>query len=227
MNNTTKIIRENKELRFQLGDFFPENNVVGRWTIVLSIIMNDLILSCKLLTDSEQSDALATAKRFYYFRLGCSHLREAIKWLFDTSVNSDIKEFIESFNEETSIHFQKIKCLSVPFEGSFAKKILKPVRDNFFHYPKLDNRTLHDALKGLRAHQMAVSFETGSLSDTRFLYADDLNVAMFWNNFDGEHELESACKKLTEAICNFIDFGNNVLDAYSERCGYTIHQDDS
>jgi hypothetical protein len=125
--------------RFRIGDVFPAGSALAKWIAGLTLIAND-ILQAHAAMQREFKGGPESPEGLFYFWLTCAQFREAAKVLADGIEDPEIAAFIDTLEADDQQMLQLVKPAFEPFAGSFFATIAKPLRDQFFHYPKPRDR---------------------------------------------------------------------------------------
>ncbi len=208
--------RPRKQIRFKIGEAFPADDSCARLMVALAMATNDLLTVGPLFEEALKAEGEADkGRQIYFFRLMASHLREAVKVLDRAEKNPSFRILIEGLPEGVRKDLQELSKYYRPFNGSFAEKVLKPLRDTVFHYSRDE-----DVGAGLRAikNEKTEIIIGPQLRDMRLLIADDV-VASHWLR-----EIEAGGHTLAEAIAHsrkmlelFGRVMNHLVGLYLER----------
>jgi hypothetical protein len=134
-----------------IGEAFPAGNAAGEWVLILAMAMNDLVT-----LDGKIHDALDKEEpgASYFFRLLCGTLRELWRLFQVADEDRDVAELIDELVDQARADYDAVRELFVrpdatdgePNPRSWAELHLKDVRDRTFHYPRVGDDDLHDAL---------------------------------------------------------------------------------
>lgn len=195
-------------INFVLGNAFPSNNMLSKWIVCFSIILNDLILSNNyMIEEFKKSGNNPSAAGIYFFRLTCSHFREAIKYLKDTSTYQEVINFLNKIDPEIQKNLIELKALYEPWENSFLKEKIKPIRDKSFHYPSLNEGEvkLTNILEELKTKCTGI-YSTKIIKDLRLEFADEVFNAYCFDHFVDEEDFRNTIIILREAVIWMLSF---------------------
>ena len=157
------------ELRFKVGQAFPASEPVSRFSAVLCMALNDLVLA----SDHGVREGLPNWEYFYFLRLTAAHFFEAEKFIRESSARyPEIDAFICGLGDEANENWCKVRDVA-------ADQSVKRLRDVFFHYPEMLDRTKSQydqftrALAGL-SEQDGRIIQGKALKDLRCEFADDV-----------------------------------------------------
>ncbi len=174
------------------------------WLLGLCLASNDIVL-CQ-----EQINNCRDEEKTYFFATSLSILRELAK-LIPTAENVGIEKY---FSNETNTVFSNLKQELEPFKtGSLTKDVLKPIRDNTFHYNFLDDKKniekLLPFLEDLKREselQIRANIEDTSITRHRYVFAD-----IFRYNFNKSLLNKELIGKLSTVAVNVISFVDSLL----------------
>jgi hypothetical protein len=181
-----------QEWRFNIGEAFPADDPVARFTVAVAGVLNDNLLSHTLFVESNEPFRL-----LYFFNLASSHLYEASETLLRARNEwREVREFVDALDQERRGEFERVVALAdqnPPWPG----QRLKDIRNSFFHYLRLD-RAAYDAGRlplalGLQTaadlDSSLVSEPGGPLSGIRAKFADQAAISAITSDYeDGEYE---------------------------------------
>ena len=84
----------------------------------------------------------------YYFYLTCAYYREATRFLENRFEDPGVASFLEDLPPEGRAQLEKVKASFTPWDGSFVKDVLLPVRNVVFHYTPRLPQQLHPLKHG-------------------------------------------------------------------------------
>ena len=194
--------------KYREGDFkniFKSlDNNSSLWLLGLCLASNDIVL-CQ-----EQMNNCRDEEKTYFFATSLSILREIAKLIY-TAENIGVEKY---FSNETNIVFSSLKQEPKSIKtGSLTKDVLKPIRDNTFHYNFLDDKKniekLFPFLEDLRREselQIRANIEDTSITRHRYVFAD-----IFRHNFNKSLLNKELIGKLPTVEVNVIFFVDSLL----------------
>ena len=203
---------------FKLKEAFPSDSIIARWLIGLSAAVNDIILAGSSMEREifHLSPNTPSSEGLYFFRLVASHYREVAKFLHDANKHTEIKDFIETLKPEIQQDYQALLSTFTPFKGSFVEQTLKPLRDEFFHYPNANSEELQIAVEKLRNLETGMELKgERRIADFRSVFADDVMLCLSGEIFDqDEPTLGEAISNTRDALQNLVVFHYAALMTY-------------
>lgn len=203
-------------VEFKIGNAFPKDDIVARYVVGLSIILNDQALAYNrnVQLSKPEYENIKGGERFYFFRLAASQYREAAKFIDDAYSNQEIVDFIEGLPNVVQDMYETVRVTFSPFKGSWVERITKPIRDSFFHYPTIDSEELGKAMENLAEYQSGVEYEENVDLGHRMIYADDVMA-----NITGEYmkDLEKDMADIADAVGNLVNYAEGAITIYMER----------
>lgn len=122
-------------MKFRIGDLFYENDDLSSHMLRLFAIYNDLIVVYKYIGDTENLNSKnSTQKSPYLMRLLASHSKEALDALGKANKNEDFRKLYEDFPESAERVLKNKYQYGSMTLGSVKSHVLRPIRNNFFHY---------------------------------------------------------------------------------------------
>jgi len=209
-------------LRFKMGEAFPADSVLGKWMVLLSVLLNDLILANEHLVEAlDRSGSSPSPEGVYFFRLTCSHFREAAKFLDCAHRQPQVKAFLEVLNSDARRDHDFVRSTFSPWQGSFVETTVKPIRDTFFHYPALGSIELKAALCELAMRETEVLLKGTRIHDVRAVFADEVGVRLALGHLGDDANIRVAIDRLTEVTTALLRFMDAALTEYFSRlpCG--------
>jgi hypothetical protein len=142
----TKQEINNDSYEYNPQQIFRRNDPISLFIFRLCVALQDhLVILKQFEAESKKTPEMKNWQLYtFLFKLNCSFAREAIK-LFaigeDLLGNEKIPglkpqftALLGSLPKQGIDMFQKLKEYYYPWEGSFSATVLKPIRDNTFHY---------------------------------------------------------------------------------------------
>ncbi len=199
------------EMVFKLKRMFDPDNILSIWVLKLSLIRNDLFYVHRSLIDYLSGTKIATSGEYlYYFRLAASHYREAAKYVEKWNKDNDVISFVSELPVEHREEYRLILDSCTPWETSFVNRILKPIRDNFFHYDissfQKDYRKLDDIFTRIVSSGDA-------RNETDFVFADELSINLIFGN-NSKQEIEEILSELSTYMSALISFVDAAIGTY-------------
>ncbi|WP_219836949.1 hypothetical protein [Paenibacillus sp. R14(2021)] len=198
-----------QEAVFKFKEVFNPQEVLSQWIIKLSMARNDfLYVHNRLFELSDKKDK--AGENFYYFRIALSHYREAIKYIDKHKEKKKIIEFISILDKKTKDDYRKLIESCSPWDGSFVKEKILPVRNNLFHYYN-DDFQLN--LENLDDFFTRVIVSGNSRSEVDLVFADDVSLKISFGNIE-EQEFKEILLELVQLLVAFIRFIDKAISTY-------------
>lgn len=179
------------QVSFRVGDVFPADDVVSPFLVGLCMAVNDLMW---LIRRPETDDEGESNYRLY---LTCAYYREAAKFLGEGLKQAEVSAFLEDLSPEGHEYLEVLRESFDPWEGSFAQRALKPVRDNVFHYPhRAEMQALLRRLSDSTSH---IEMGTGTYVENRYGFADGVLARHVYEAWGGSvSEASGAMERVVE-----------------------------
>ena len=146
-------------LKFIFREAFPSTSRLGRFAATIAMISNDLTQTNNTLLEKiKAAEVDKAAERMFFFWVGASQYREAVKFIEESLREKDIQDFMKSLPKEAQEIFIKIRESYEPWNDLFVKKVAKPIRDDLFHYPKTEDERWEETLTDLETRKAAYYF---------------------------------------------------------------------
>ncbi len=194
-----------------LGNIFDDvPDVVLRWITALAMAANDLGLDIKHIR--EYGDHV---EAHYFFRLSFAHLREIAKVIGKGDRNKEIRSFLEKLDGDTQVLYKDIvKSIGQFNNGGLTKDVLRPIRNECFHYPDINGREssfkdLPKLLKALEKKRVRFSETDKSMLGHRYLFADA--VVGFTVNSRLSKEVVDQISNVVMKIIQLVDYSLDYL----------------
>jgi hypothetical protein len=204
---------EDRWATFRFGDAFPADSVTARWAAGMTLIANDLLqVNLGVVEASDAADD-QSSQALYLFWLACAHYREAAHFMQKGSQVPEIRESIARLPEQTREHWAAIQKSFEPWEGSLIQTMLKPLRDNFFHYPKPTDQKWGPILTRVADRRSGVRVRgSETVGSVRGVFADDLRAELL-SQYMGvtPDELGGTMRVLADLIGKTVLFAHEVL----------------
>jgi len=202
-------------LKFRVGDIFSPDDNVSQIIISLFMIFNDLMyVRKKHLAELEENSPYSEGRSFYLFRLSCSHLKEAVKKLYNLSKKPEFKKIYEKLPNKAKLSFEQFQNEYTPWKGSFAEQVLAKIRNSFFHY--MYDNDIESALKKISNNDSEIILGE-KFGDVYFNVADEVVANHFTKQIEEAGvTLKKAFERIADMIGYFDDFLNYFVDIYFE-----------
>ena len=179
------------QVSFRVGDVFPADDVVSPFLVGLCMAVNDLMW---LIRRPETDDEGESNYRLY---LTCAYYREAAKFLGEGLNQAEVSAFLEDLSPEGHEYLEVLKESFDPWEGSFAQRALKPVRDNVFHYPHRSE--MQALLRRLSDSTSHIEMGAGTYVENRYGFADGVLARHVYEAWGGSvSEASVAMERVVE-----------------------------
>ncbi|RKP55395.1 hypothetical protein D7Z26_09390 [Cohnella endophytica] len=193
------------ELVFKLKKLFSPDNKLSSWILKLTLIRNDLFYVHRSLIDYLDCTKKAKSGEFiYYFRLAASHYREAAKYISRGKNKPEIQAFIQELSDNTINNYKLIIESCTPWKSSFVNQIVKPIRDNFFHY---DIESFEEDYNQLEDFFTRIISTGNTRKETELIFADELSINLIFGN-KSRQDIEKILSELStymSALISFVD----------------------
>jgi len=212
------------ELVFKLKKMFNPDNKLTSWILKLSMIRNDMFYVHRSLIDYLDGTKKAASGEFiYFFRLAASHYREAAKYISSGKNKPEIQAFINELSEETIMDYNQIIKSCTPWKSSFVNQIVKPIRDNFFHY---DIENFEEDYLELEDIFSRIILTGKSRKEIDLVFADELSINLIFGN-KSLHEIKQILSELSSYMSSLISFVDEAVGIFInknvDKISYTIH----
>jgi hypothetical protein len=206
------------EVEFKIGDIFKEDDELSPHILRLFAIFNDISMVWKFYLESKKKckEDSNFQPSFYLTRLMASHLYESFDALKKANAKGAFQKLIEDIPDYIKHKVLKNHYLYHELTlGRIKKDILKPIRNNFFHYNSKDeDRDLKDILTKKKEYPGKIIL--GDINkDTYFQIVDDLELKSM-NELIGENKekFEIVLKDIYEIAHNMLEFINRTLTKF-------------
>ena len=192
------------QVSFRVGDVFPADDVVSPFLVGLCMAVNDLIwLTRRPATDGE-------GESLYSLYLTCSYYREAAKLLGEGLKQPEVSAFLNDLPPEDRARLEELRASFDPWEGSFAQRVLKPVRDIVFHYP--GGSKIEALLRSLSDSNSYIEMGAGTYEENRYGFADAVLARYVSETWGGSAaELSAAMDRVVELALALIYFAHQAV----------------
>src|SRR3954463_13871973 len=96
-------------IAFRIGDVFPADDPIARWTSVLAMAANNTVYLNVRLIEGDLPPEL----NLYYFRLLAAHFFEAADWLRSTRFHwPEIDKLVDSLDADNRARFERIAAFA-------------------------------------------------------------------------------------------------------------------
>lgn len=203
------------DVEFKIGDIFKENDELSPHILRLFAIFNDINMVWKFYHESEKkcTEDSNFQTLFYLTRLMASHLYEAFDALNKANDKDAFRKLIEDIPDDIKNKVLKNHYLYHGLTLDRIKNdILKPIRNNFFHYNSKDE--YKDLKKILtKKKESPGKIILGDINkDSYFQIVDDLILeSMNEPMGDTKEEFGNVLKDIYEIAHNVLEFINKTL----------------
>lgn len=204
-------------VRFRLGVAFPADSTLARWVAWLSLVADDLThANVVLARELASSSSRPSPEGVFYFWLACAQFREAAKLLQDGYECPQVREFIVQLPVDARQRWEQVRASFEPWDGSFVKRVMKPIRDGLFHYPLASGQEARRILDGLAPLDTGVRHGAQEqIADIRCVFADELRTALLSSHLGGDlQEIGQEVAQVADLMTALIGFARDVLGAY-------------
>lgn len=199
------------EAVFKIKNMFNPNDVLSLWIIKISMIRNDLFYVHKSLTSiAEVNNELQNGEMNYFFRLAASHYREAVKFIDEYKNEKKIQRFVDSLDSKSIENYKKLLESCTPWNASFVKKTLKPIRDNFFHY---SSESFNEDFNEMKDFYSRIYSTGSSRKELTLVFADEISFNLDFRDYS-EEQYKEVIIKLSEYMVALIQFVDEATGLY-------------
>ncbi|WP_221239690.1 hypothetical protein [Longimicrobium terrae] len=205
-------------IRFRIGDAFPAGSALGKWIAGLTLMANDILQSFDAM-QREFAEGPDSPEGLFYFWLTCAQFREGAKLLSGGLEDSEIKKFIDTMDASDQSMLALIRPAFEPFAGSFVERIAKPIRDEFFHYPKPGSQRWDEVLSQMADLESGLRFRADlNPASTRGVFADELRT-LYLIQYMGvsTDEIADVMRRLADYVGPMVRFAHGCLGSYIGR----------
>lgn len=202
----------NQGIGFRIGDAFPADNPIARWTTVLSMASNDAIYLNIRLIEGDLPPALS----IYYYRLMVGHFYEIATWLKQSRATwPEIEGFLTSLDAKYQERYERI--VSFVDQTHPVYEQIKRSRHTLFHYP-----VMHPEREAAGVEELANAMEEAAglpgwieaaddYGSFRAAFADEIAMQFI---ADGEASIEQLMDELRMPIFELVELTEGALLAY-------------
>ena len=159
---------------FRIGDVFPHDDAVSQFLIGLCMAVNDVTLIMRRMEHIYDTPEGQSGESTYYFYLTCAYYREATRFLENRFEDPEVASFLEDLPPEGRAQLEKVKASFTPWDGSFVKDVLLPVRNVVFHYTPRRPSEMQSCLERLSDGKSHIEMGAGTHLEMRYAFADDV-----------------------------------------------------
>jgi hypothetical protein len=202
-------------MRFRIGDVFPADDPVARWTTVVCMAINNTVYVNVRIIEGDLPPEL----NLYYFRLVAGHFFEACTWLAETPSRwPEIQEFLDGLPYEAKERLSALQGFAS--QAHPLHEVLSRSRNTLFHYPTVhpqrDEAGIEELAAAMReAADLMSSMESGEeWASFRARFADDIAVQFLGTS---EDELSDLFSQLQEPMFSLVELGQAVILEHLKR----------
>jgi hypothetical protein len=186
-----------------IGRVFPARDPVSQFMTALAMAINDLAVMDRHLHEAMEE---GSAEMTFYFRLMCGYYHELGLLFRQARRVKQVDRFVASLAEDAREDFTFI-CR---FEGELA-----PIRKAAFHFPKIGDERLAEALEAVKDEPARILHEERG---RRMEFADHVAAYMSFGPIRDE-DAANLMGRISEAVDRIARFGRIAMDAYDKRGG--------
>lgn len=211
-------MNETKKIEFRIGDVFSSDDPVAGWITGLAMAQNDIVFANSMYLQIENEEPLK-GERVYLVRLSASHIREALEFLRKWDPVHEVGQFRESLSAEAKESYEWLHSLWEPWEPSFLRDYLAPMRNQVFHYSKLPTEVA-SALSKAENVMSSIDVRSRATKDMRAVFADEVAIHLAFGHLLGEsnEEWEQVYRALVvllaEIVGKFATLAQNAIARY-------------
>ncbi len=205
----------NHGIGFKIGDAFPADDAVARWSTVLAMAANDAVYLNVRMVEGDLPPEL----NVYYFRLVASHFIEAVDWIAKTRHTwPQVDEFIRSLDEGSQARCDRLLAFTDRKHPLY--ETLRRSRNTLFHYP-----VMHPEKERAGAEELANALndakdldgwieDGGHYATFRATFADTVALRFLTGS---EEETVKLADQLEGPVFELVEFTMAVLLAQLKR----------
>ena len=205
-------------VRFRIGNVFPHDDAVSQFMTGLCIVVNDVTLMLRHMDRIEDSPEGQSGVFTYYLYLTCAFLREAAHFLEKGLKDADVASFLDDLSDDGRVHLETVKDSFAPWQTSFVKQVLKPVRDVVFHYTPMSLDGIRPHLEGASDEISGIEMGEGTYLETRYEFADAVvakYVLSVWG--DSVPEAKDILERVGQLVLALTFFAHEAMKVWLER----------
>jgi hypothetical protein len=175
-------------VNFKFNEWFDKNSELSKYILILSICRNDIYYINRRMLDLGKSEDFQS-ELFYCFRIGVSHLRELIKFIYSHKDEQHVIQHIETLNSTEQENYHKLVSMGDNFNINATPTLLRssimPIRNKTFHYSEF-KKNIFEIMEYFGDSETSVLIRKPDSSDLELTYADHfLLIDLFSTDVDG------------------------------------------
>jgi hypothetical protein len=197
---------------FRIGDVLPVKMVVAQFLTGLAIIINDVTLVASHMLELHDRADRESGLNTYYLYLTCAYYREAAKYLDRMIDVPEVSSFLERLSPDGRTHLALLRDSVRPWDTSFVKEKLEPVRNFVFHYTPFQPKELAPNLAAAADIESWIEMGSGSYVENRYAFADEVlskYVIAAWG--DSTEEWTQLLEKMRDLVLALTYFGHEAI----------------
>ena len=201
-------------VNFRIGDVFPHEDVVSQFLTGLCMVVNDVTLTMRQMDRIRDTREGQSGVNTYYLYLTCAYYREAAHFLELGLKNAEVTSFLADLSPDGRDHLKTVTDSFTPWNGSFVKDKLKPIRNVVFHYKPLSLDRMRPYLKSASGEESHIELGQGTYLETRYEFADAVFVKYVldvWGR--SESELRDIMKQVVTLVLALMYFAHEAVTA--------------
>ena len=199
---------------FRIGDVFPHEDVVSQFLTGLCMVVNDVTLTMRHMDGIRETPEGQSGVNTYYLYLTCAYYREAAHFLKLGLNNAEVASFLDDLSPEGRVHLETVKDSFTPWEGSFVRDVLRPVRNVVFHYTPMSVGRMRPYLESASDEISRIEMGEGTYLETRYEFADavfEKYVLDVWGQ--SESELADTMTRIVTLVLALMYFAHEAVTA--------------
>ena len=199
-------------LHFRIGDVFPHEDVVSEFLTGLCMVVNDVTLTMRHMDRTYETPGGQSGVNTYYLYLTCAYYREAAKFLAKRLKDAAVASFLEDLPPNGRAQLETVKESFTPWDASFVRDVLIPVRNVVFHYTPRSPSEMQSCLERVSDGKSHIELGEGTYLDTRYAFADAVlatYVAKKWG--DSVSELTYVMERIGELVLALTYFAHEAV----------------
>ena len=201
-------------IRFRIGDVFPHEDIVSQFLTGLCLAINDITMVMRNLSNTLEPSEDRYNENLYNLYLLCAYYREAAHFLAKGLNILEVSAFLDDLSQESREKLETIKDSFTPWEGSFVKDKLKPIRDVVFHYTPMSLDRIRPHLESASNESSDIEMGDGTYQETRYKFADAVFVKYVLDQWGhSASEIRDIMVRIKDLSIDLLSVAHEAVDA--------------
>jgi hypothetical protein len=199
-----------QEAVFKMKSMFDPKDELAQWILKIAMSRNDFLYVHNRLLELNDNGSNHSGESLYFFRLACSHYREAVYFLSKYKNKRNVLRFLSRMDKEFIEDYETLIDSCEPWKGSFVERVMLPIRNNLFHYSTDNFDEIYSEFEDFFS-RVIITGKTRSHID--LVFADELAIKLSLGEIEQE-EFKELLTYISRLFVSFIRFTDHAINMY-------------